>query len=275
MTDSNSQATQTTNGQRNGRGKGNGNGLPGGISPRTLTNWGPIAGGGALLLYGLSRRSLGGLLLASLGAGLVYRGSRQRSSTIDTGAAVTISQSPEEVYAAWRDLEQLPRYMRNLASIQVLDERRSRWVAHTPSGGTVQWDAEITEDVPNQRIAWRSLEDSEIETSGSVRFEQAPGDRGTEVYLELTYTLPAGVWLAADLALAGYEPSQMARRDLNRFKQYLETGEIPTTDGQPHGPRGRAPAPETVSSALNNVFESVRIVRTGGRPTRSRAGSGV
>jgi uncharacterized membrane protein len=269
MTERASQTPRTTNGQRNGGGTC----LPGGISPQTLANWGPVAGGGALVLYGLTRRSLGGLLLASVGAGLVYRSRRSRSTTLHTGAAVTINKPPEEVYRTWRDVEQLPRYMKDLVSVRKIDERRSHWVAQGPADMTIEWDAEIIEDVPNRRIAWRSLEDSDIETSGSIRFEKAPGDRGTEVYLDLEYTLPAGVWLAADLAISGYEPSQQARRDLNRFKQFLETGEVPTTDGQPHEPRGRMPEPETTAGLLKNLLESANIFRTGGEPTRGRAGT--
>jgi uncharacterized membrane protein len=237
------------------------------------TAWAPIIGGGALLLYGLTRRSLKGLLLASVGGLLLYRGLMPRPSTIRTGATTTINRSPEDLYSYWRKLENLPQAMDNIVSVQEINATRSRWVARTVGGATVEWEADIVRDEPNRLIAWRSDRDAEIYTAGVIRFEPAPGNRGTEVRLTLEYSLPFGLVGAVDAAMMGYEPSQQAGKDLQRFKQFMETGEVASTHGQPHGERGMAPAPESTAGFVNNVLEGLNIVRTGGRATRSRAGT--
>jgi uncharacterized membrane protein len=108
---------------------------------------------------------------------------------------------------------------------------RSHWVVKAPAGMTVAWDAEIVEDVENERIAWRSLPGSDVQHSGSVRFMRAAGARGTEIRVELMYTPPAGTVGRAIAKLFGEEPEQQVRDDLRRFKQLAETGEIPVSDG--------------------------------------------
>jgi uncharacterized membrane protein len=150
---------------------------------------------------------------------------------------VTVNRSPEECYGFWRKLENLPRFMRHLESVELLDERRSHWVAKAPAGMSVAWDAEVTEDRPNQLLAWRSLEGSDIPNTGTVRFEPAPPGRGTIVRVMLQYDPPAGPIGVAFAKLFGEEPQQQVNEDLRRFKQLLETGEIPTTAGQPTGRR--------------------------------------
>ena len=155
-----------------------------------------------------------------------------------------VNRSPQECYQFWRDLQQLPRFMRHLQSVVVIDERRSHWVAKAPAGLQVEWDAEITEDRPNALLAWRSLSGSQVPNSGTVRFEQAPAGRGTIVVVSIQYDPPAGRLGATVAKMFGEEPSQQIREDLRRFKQLLETGEIPTTHGQPAGRR----------SALARVF---------------------
>jgi uncharacterized membrane protein len=237
--------------------------------------WVPIVGGGALVLFGLSRRSLGGLVLASIGGLLIYRGVMPRPASMRTGAATTIARSPEDLYSFWRNFENLPRVMENLESVRQIDERRSHWAVKTVGELTIEWDAEIVEEEPNRYIAWRSDENAEIATNGIIRFDPAPGNRGTEVHLTLEYSLPLGTLGAADAAILGSEPSQRARADLQRFKQFIETGEAATTAGQPAGERGRAPDPETIAGAINNLLEGLNIVRTGGRDTRGRAGTRV
>jgi uncharacterized membrane protein len=141
---------------------------------------------------------------------------------------VTILRSPESLYARWRDLARLPQLMPHLESVTPLDERHSRWVARGPSGTRVAWDAEITADEPSQLIAWRSVGDSDVENAGSVRFTPAPGGRGTEVKVLLTYERPAGRLGEAAVTLLGENGDQEVREDLRRFKQKMETGEIAT-----------------------------------------------
>jgi uncharacterized membrane protein len=149
---------------------------------------------------------------------------------IPVNKSIIVNASPEEVYQFWRDFENLPSFMRYLESVKVTGEGRSHWVAKAP-GGTVEWDAEITEDRPNQLISWRSLEGSEVENSGTVRFEQAAGGRGTVVRVELDYNPPGGAAGALLAKLFGEDPDGQMQIDLRRFKQVMELGEIVVSDG--------------------------------------------
>ena len=141
---------------------------------------------------------------------------------------ITINRTPDEVYAFWRDFENLPRFMAHLESVRILDDRRSHWITRGPGlkMDRVEWDAEITEDRPGEYIAWRSLADARVPNSGVVQFARAPGDRGTEVHVELRYFPPGGRFGKAVAKLFGEEPGQQIEGDLRRFKQVLETGEV-------------------------------------------------
>ena len=144
---------------------------------------------------------------------------------------ITINRPIDEVYRFWRDLANLSRFMRHLESVDVIDDRRSRWRAKAPAGTQVVWETEIVQDVAGTWIAWRSLEGSDVRNSGSVRFQRAPGARGTEVRVQLQYSSPAGP-LGRGLAwLLGEAPEQQIHEDLLRFKQLMEAGEIPVSDG--------------------------------------------
>jgi uncharacterized membrane protein len=143
----------------------------------------------------------------------------------------TINKPVHEVYQFWRNFENFPRFMRHIESVEKLDGRRSRWRATAPAGQTVEWEAELLEDRPDEWIAWRSVEGSQIQNSGSVRFAPAPGARGTEVRVQLQYSPPAGSFGRSIAWLFGQEPDQQIHHDLHRFKQLMETGEIPLSDG--------------------------------------------
>lgn len=145
--------------------------------------------------------------------------------------SLIINRAPEELYQYWRDFENLPRIMRHLVSVKVTGEGRSHWVARGPAGTTVEWDAEITEDRPNELIAWRSLEGSEVDNSGSVRFDTATGNRGTIVRVEIEYNPPGGSIGAGVAKLFGEEPGSQAREALRCFKQMMETGDVTLSDG--------------------------------------------
>ena len=140
--------------------------------------------------------------------------------------AITVNRSREEVYQAWRDFRNLPRFMENLQSVEMMSENRSHWVAKAPAGTSVEWDALIVDDQPNERISWRSLPGSQVENAGSVRFATAPGERGTEIHIEIRYTPPGGKLGAAVARVFGKDAGQQAASDLRRFKQVMETGEI-------------------------------------------------
>jgi uncharacterized membrane protein len=150
---------------------------------------------------------------------------------------VTILRSPEALYESWRDLARLPQLMSHLESVTPLDERHSRWVARGPGGTRITWEAEITADEPGRLIAWRSVNGADIENAGSVRFTPAPGGRGTEVKVLLSYELPAGRLGEAAVTLLGESGDQEVREDLRRFKQKMETGEVATGARRLEDPR--------------------------------------
>ena len=158
-------------------------------------------------------------------------------------AAITINRPPDAVYRFWRQLENLPRFMSHLESVHVSGETQSHWVARAPIGGTVEWDAEITLDRPGEVIAWRSLPGADVEHSGSVHFERAPGDRGTEVKVAMVYNPPGGLVGIGFAKLSGEEPGEQIKGDLRRFKQVMEAGEVVQSDSSVH--RGMYPAQPT------------------------------
>jgi uncharacterized membrane protein len=143
----------------------------------------------------------------------------------------TINKPVHEVYQFWRQFENFPKFMRHLESVEAIGERRTRWRAKAPAGMTVEWEAEVLEDREDEWIAWRSLPGSTIENSGSVRFSPAPGARGTELRVQLQYSPPAGTLGRTIARLFGEEPDQQIHDDLHRFKQLMEAGEIPVSDG--------------------------------------------
>ncbi len=210
--------------------------------------WASIVGGSAMVLVGLQQRSLRGILTAIAGGGLAYHGATADKSLQDkvmdaTGInkairvekTVTINKSAEELYNYWHNFENLPTFMKHVKSVQVLDIRRSHWVANAPLGQTIEWDADIINDQPNQLIAWASEEGAQVDNSGFVRFSPAPGDRGTEVKVVMEYNVPGGMLTAAIAKLFGEEPEQQIGDELRRFKQLMETGEIATIEGQSRG----------------------------------------
>ena len=140
-----------------------------------------------------------------------------------------------ELFAMWRQLDRLPRFVEHLKEVRMLGDGRSHWVAEAPLGMSVEWDAEIANERDGELIAWRSLPGSDVITAGSVHFTPAPGNRGTEVRVALKYDPPAGKLGAAVARLFGASPQAQIREDLRRLQQFLETGEVPTTAGQPRG----------------------------------------
>jgi uncharacterized membrane protein len=221
--------------------------------------WGSLVTGVSLAAYGLSRRRPSGWMLAGLGALLAQRGYSGHCHTYqllgvntagtgqDTRRAlggpggviveesVTINQPIELLYRFWRNLENLPRFMRHLESVGRITDPLSRWRAKAPAGATVEWNAEIINEVPNQVIGWRSIEGSDVVSAGSVNFDDAGPGRGTRVRVRLQYSPPGGKVGAAVARLLGRDPGSEIREDLRQFKQIVEGGEVPTTKGQPRG----------------------------------------
>jgi uncharacterized membrane protein len=209
--------------------------------------WASLVGGGAMVLMGLSQRSLRGVLMAVAGGGLVYQGVTKQSTiqqaqeaiginkSIKVEKTVTINKPADELYRFWHDFENLPTFMKHLKSVTVQNDKRSHWIANAPLDNSVEWDADILEDRENEFISWASVEGADVENSGFIRFKKAPGDRGTEVKVVLEYSPPGGALAAAFAKLFGEEPEQQIGDDLRRFKMLMEAGEIATTEGQPKG----------------------------------------
>jgi uncharacterized membrane protein len=225
---------------------------------------GSVAIGAALVGLGARRRGPAGLVAALFGGYFLTRGATGRCVVyqalgISTGPAdavltsghrddvtsraatvnarkavkversVTIEKPRAELFAFWRDFENLPRFMEHLVSVRVESPTRSRWKAKAPAGRTVEWDAEIVNEVPNEIIAWKSVGEPDVSNAGSVNFSDAPGGRGTIVRVTLDYEPPAGRVGAALSHFFSEEPDHQIREDLRKFKQLMETGEITTS----------------------------------------------
>lgn len=204
--------------------------------------WMWISLGGAMLLPVLWKRSLATVALGGGGGYLIWRAaqgasplSEWRRGRLVAMRSVTIQASPEQVYSAWRHVEDMPKFFPELQEVRELDHRRSHWKMRA-GGRLLEWEMEVTEDRPNELLAWSSAPGSNVDESGSLRLRKAPDGRGTVADLTLEFGPPAGP-LAMLLIPLGFHPEQVAREGLRRFKQWIETGEIATIEGQPHGPR--------------------------------------
>lgn len=213
--------------------------------------------GTAMVALGLKRGTFGGLALAVAGGFVLYRGVtgycglydalnldsaheghgvlRGMHKGVKVQHTLTINKPVAECFAFWRRLENLPRFMTHLKQVRELDHTRSHWEAKAPMGMSVSWEAEVINERPNELIAWKSVEGSQIDNAGSVRFRPATGGRGTEITVELNYEPPAGRLGRAVASLFGEEPEIQVREDLRGFKALMETGEVPTVEGQPSG----------------------------------------
>jgi len=254
------------------------------INLGSAERWLSIVAGGMLAGWGLKRRDPIGGSMAVGAALLLYRGAtgrdvygalginhgRQRgtgviadrssdtrrrlggSRGIHVEEAVTITKPIAEVFRYWRNFENLPKFMEHLDQVADRPGGISHWVATGPAGTRVEWDARIINEIDNKLIAWQSLEGSTIATAGSVNFDET--EHGTRVRVHLQYDPPGGRVGGLVARLFGEDPRQTVREDLRRFKQLLETGEIPTTEGQTTGRRSLArhrfrEAPRRVPSA--------------------------
>ncbi len=194
--------------------------------------------GWALKSKSLERgRTIGAIVaVAGVAALDAYAGVRRQRAMLGEPVRqmVTINRTPDEIYALWRNFERLPEFMTWIESVQDLGSGRSHWKVKTPAGKSIEYDAEIVEDVPGHRIAWRSLPGATVPNSGQVTFLAAPGNRGIEVIVELQVAAPLGK------TIAGSE----AKGDLRRLKQVLETGEIMHSDASIHRGAHAAQPPE-------------------------------
>lgn len=215
-----------------------GSGLNIGSSERLLT----ALGGGLMVAYGL-RQGNRGIPLVLMGGAIAVRGISGHSpiyralgvnhagdQVSEISHALTIAAEPDSLYRIWRDLAGLPRFMTQITSVSVLDERRSRWVAQAPGGKRIEWEVELIEDQAPSLIAWRALPDqASLWNAGQVEFQPAPGERGTEVCVTMTYHTPAGALGRLVAAASGQEPSLQVLDSLRRLKMWQEAGEITTS----------------------------------------------
>lgn len=208
----------------------------------TLERWISILGGGTALGEGLRRRGFIGILLSMVGSYLLFRGFSgncllYRRLQIDTTRAddgglwgqnlvhvqtrVSVQQPRETVYRYWRNLENLPTFMRHIRSIQV-DGNRSHWVARTPLGLRLHWDSQITQDSPNERLTWRSMAGSQVDSRGEIRFRPTVNG-GTEVDVDMYYRPPGGAVARMLANLLGGISERMVRHDIERFREFIES----------------------------------------------------
>jgi uncharacterized membrane protein len=219
-----------------------------------LEKWASITVGTGLAVYGLSRLRSNGWLWAGVGGLLLRRGvnahcdiyealgvntavaSDTRSTLggsrgVNVLDSVTINRDIYELYRFWRNLENLPRFMRHLVSVERITDTISRWRAKGPGGVTVGWEAEIYNEVPGKLIAWRSLEGSTVVSAGSVNFDSAGVEPGTRVTVHLQYSPPGGKVGAKVAKLLGRDAATEIRQDLRRFKRLLEASDIEMESG--------------------------------------------
>ncbi|MEV4642439.1 SRPBCC family protein [Actinoplanes sp. NPDC049548] len=189
---------------------------------------------------------------ARIGSVPTVRGARKGGS-MDLTATTTIRKPASEVYAFWRDLENLPTFMAHLEHVRATGDRTSHWAAAAPFGKNVEWDAEIVDEVPDQKIAWRSTGNADVPNAGTVLFASAPDGVSTEVHVVLVYEIPGGTVGKAVAKYFGEEPHQQLDDDLRRLKQVLETGEVVRSDGAPWGKRARKEFPQRPAQPLSDA----------------------
>jgi uncharacterized membrane protein len=174
------------------------------------------------------------------------------ATSVELTATTTVRKDRAEVYAFWRQLENLPSFMAHVEEVRTSGQR-SHWKVSAPFGRSVEWDAEIVADEPGEWLSWRSTENAAVSNAGTVRFVPAPGGRGTEVHVELSYSVPGRKLGEALARWAGEEPRQQLDDDLRRFKQVMETGEVMRSEGAPWGKRARREFPQRPARPLSSA----------------------
>ena len=224
-------------------------------SHRHHAAWGAMFAGAALSVYGWTRKSMSGAALGVAGGAIALKAASAGpiADMIGTerscGCSMLIMRKPEDLYGLWKDASKAPLWMRDIASLVQIDDSHTRWTRSHQHSGTMEWITEITQDLPNLRIAWRTTagDDRNCERTGHVEFHPMPHNRGTRVSVTLRYKLRTGLLHAASTSVVGENPEQELRENLRRFKMLMEAGEIATTEGQSHGPRkAKARLTETI-----------------------------
>lgn len=210
-------------------------------------NWAPTtrlllgAIGGFLTLRGARTRGPGGKALSAIGLGLLARAATNLPSrrlvgvgagrrAVDVRKTLTVNAPVDRVWELWSNFENFPRFMSHLREVRKIDDRQSHWVAAGPAGVPVEWDAVITEWIPKQLIAWKSVEGSTVDTAGRVGFRPTLDDQ-TEIDLQMSYDPPAGVIGHAIASLFGTDPKRAIDEDTMRLKSLVEEGKTSASGG--------------------------------------------
>ena len=190
-------------------------------------------------LNNLTSHPIRGLVRTIIGGALLYRGvsgncpmysalgktkgvSHTQAINIRTG--LIVNKPKDEVYAFWRKLENLPLFMKHLASVTEIDSKHSHWEADIPGGiGRIKWNAEIVKEEEGSLIGWQSIPNSTINNAGKVSFREALGGQGTELEVVITYHPPAGELGAGIAKSLNPVLEKMIRQDIMNFKDYIET----------------------------------------------------
>jgi uncharacterized membrane protein len=232
-----------------------GNPFEGAVGPVNVGDaerYGSIIGGAALIVTGLSRRTIPGLFLAAAGGLFIMRGvaghcrlydsigmstapSRRSGVPDRTGhkveKTILIGRAPHDVFRFWRNLENLPQFMETLESVRILDDRHSHWVVKGPAGQRLEWDAEIVNEHPGEMISWQTLPGADVQSAGTVRFTPAEGGNSTLLRVVLEFHPPGGSIGAKFARIFGNDPAAQLERDLALLKEKMENGRISATAG--------------------------------------------
>lgn len=220
------------------------------VNVGTLERLSSATVGALLVLNGLKRRSLGGTALALTGGELLYRGfsghchlygtlgmstakDGESTGVLQVQQSITIKKTPDELYRAWRQPENLAAIMEHFAQVTTVSEDRVHWAMKNPLGREIEWDAQIVEDRPGEFLRWQSNIGAKWPNEGSVSFRPGPGEWGTVVTLSFRFDPPGGDLSKAMLQRLDFVPRTLAHKALQRFKSLMETGEIPTLRNNP------------------------------------------
>lgn len=201
--------------------------------------------GGWLLYQSLKKGGSGRLIKALTGGFLLYRASTGNCPgysamgkkrlpdpirNINIRATVVVARPRDEVYSFWRNLENLPLFMKHLESVEQTDGRHSHWKAKIPGGlGTIGWKAEIVKEENGEMLGWNSLPNATIENAGKVAFSDV-GEHSTQIDVVITYRAPLGPAGAGVSKLLNPLFEKMVLEDVRNFKRYIETGNILVED---------------------------------------------
>lgn len=175
----------------------------------------------------------------------------RRPVPMQVHGTTTVARSERQAYELWRRLEDLPQFMAHVDEVRTTGDGLTHWRVGGPFGRTIEWDAEIVDDVPGEYLSWRSVDGADVSNQGEVRFVPAPGSQGTEVHVSLHYEMPGGKLGETVARFYGENPHQQLDDDLRRFKQVAETGEVVRSEGAPGGKRARREFPQHPAQPLS------------------------